>query len=107
MTTGAYVTKWGLSLYDEVMIWVPIEFISSGAEVGIRAVYSETIEDIASGALLAGPITVSEPGFYRTDWAAIPEAASLGEVYVGFVLEAASDVDVLSIGAAEVQVRNA
>lgn len=105
MNSGNFIARWDLSLASECRIAFPIDAIS-GSSVAIRAVFAEDLASVKDGsaATLCGPVSASAAGFFKSEWSTIPPEA-LGEVYVGFMLEAATAIETLVVGVAQLHIR--
>lgn len=104
MDSGAFVTKWDLSLATETRIAAVVASALPGAS--LQAVWAPTREAILGGTweLFGAPIACDAAGFVASAWTALPPEAK-ADVFVGFVLLAGVEVAELSFGIAEVQVR--
>lgn len=104
-----YVTRWNVASASAARFSLCVLVGTEG--VTVRPVFDVDHEQLTSGVwgyFTDGFITASARGFYVTNWEPVNEdAALIGEVYIGIVLEVAEDIDdsELVLGLAEVQLR--
>lgn len=101
-----YITCWDVSLATQARLVAVVLGALPGAT--LKAVWATSREEIISGTPedFTGIMPLPFEGFFHTEWVPISdEAIDTGDVYVGIVLNAATDIRTLIFGTVEVQIR--
>lgn len=113
---GYHITRWNVGAASEarfscVALEAPVREPSDATPVVIvRPVFDVDLSVMLSGSwgYFASGASLTGSGFYVTDWEPVNEdAALIGEVWVGIVVEVSEEIDErdLVLGLAEVQIR--